>query len=262
MKLRIFACLIASCIVSVAAAADPVPLSDAKIDFAKLKEWPDRGYTMTRTVEEDGTPVAHKVGRMVFTCKPDKKGLQLTNNTRMFAPDGKRFVEFKATVDMSDVSLFSPSSVTMLAVRSDGMKMQERKATVDGKSIKIVDMSGGREKESEAKWPANPLIDLVAFYLVTLLPQEKGTTFSTDSYTEISSLEKLDRRILECVGPDAATGTPDSRWVKFLSYTPGGRDAAIQYWVSSNGVLQRAQINKENRLDLESGESKEVEPKK
>ncbi|MBN2021807.1 MAG: hypothetical protein JW809_03355 [Pirellulales bacterium] len=61
---------------------------------------------------------------------------------------------------------------------------------------------------------------------------------------------KATPRILECAGPDQRASASENPWTLFLLYEPDNRPKAIRYWVSQDGLLQRVQLNAQNRLDL------------
>ena len=228
-----------------------VPLSDVRIDTTSLQKWGLRTYSMTRTANQSGQPVTQRVGRMSFSCEVKEGSINLTINTRMFMQGGKRFIEFQADCHYPKMNLLSPPNIKIEAVRSDGVKLKETRATVHGETLEIVDVARGRSSTTESEWPEDGVIDVAVFYLVTLLPREPNRRYAIGNYLSSSSLRKPGTRVIECVGPDMSTGERDKHWLEFRSYEPNHRSDAIRYWVSDDGLLRRVQLNKENRLELE-----------
>jgi hypothetical protein len=254
--------VVASSISSYAEPPTPISIAEAKVDTTKLKEWPTNTYGMMFTRDGNPTEPTLRVGQMKFACDIEGDDFLLTNTTRMFRPvdegfDEKQYVEFVGRCRVSQKNLFSVAKVDLTMVRSDGVKMRELAARVDGKNLEISANQFGRETTRSVDWPDKVLVDVVAFYLVTVLPQAADQRYGVDSYVSLSTLGEFEKQILECAGPDSSTGDANNRWTKWLLYSPDDRAGAVQYWVDADRVLRRVQLSKENRLELEAGEPNE-----
>ena len=174
-------------------------------------------------------------------------------------PDGKRFIDFRQECVYPEMNLRSLSEIETNVVRSDGVQIKESRATVNLKELVIVDKESGRTSTTKSQWPENGIVDIAVFYFVTILPREPNRRYAIDNFITSSRLQKIEQRVLECHGRDRTTGESGKHWVRFSLYDPGKRADAVQYWVSDDGLLQRVQLNKENRLDLEAAK-KSVKP--
>jgi len=256
-RLFVLTVMIGASLTTHAAPPAPVPLADVQLDTAKLKSWGERDYAMNYISDEDETPTARRVGSMTLACEVNEKSIKLDSRAKMvMPPDGKRFVKFQQACVYPATNLLSLSEITTNVARSDRVIMKDSRATVRGKELETIDKKGDVSKKTTSKWPENGILDLTVFYIVTIMPREPDRRYAIDHFITSTELEKSEPRIIECVGPDRTTGKDGKHWVKFLSYHPDKRRRAVQYWVSSDGVLRRAQLNKTNRMDLEVAEKK------
>lgn len=248
MRLRIAIVIGLLCCCLPTWAAPPTPLEEVPIDFTRLEAWQERTYAMNYMA--DGTGKSQRVGEMIFDCDVEDDTVRLLMTTRMYMPDGKRFIEFRVNNVYDRVSLLSPAKVQLDAVRSDGVELRSIRAVVRDGTLEVTETIGDDVKERRGAWGNGGIHDTASFYLVTMLPTEPDRRYEIKHFYEASSLPASQPQIIECRGPDETTGHEGNRWVKFLRYPADARDDAVQLWVDSDGVLQRVQLNKQNQLVL------------
>ena len=261
--IRMFVAFTALLCLSVVGHADSPtasPLNGQRLNINSLKTWGTRTYSMNRQ-KNGGDPAGEpSLDRMSFTCEFKDGLVRFTNVTRMYLPDGKRFIEFRGETVHPDSNLFSTKEMHLHASRSDGVTLQKLDVAIDGKKSKIVTEKQGQSSTVEGEWADNTVVDLAMFYLVTLLPHEANRQYRIE-YAASSSLRQPKPRILECSGPDPQAAPAEKTWTLFLLYEPNNRADAVRYWVSEDGLLRRVQLNTQNRLDLIS-DKKDADAKK
>lgn len=226
------------------------PLHGQHLDMDGLKAWGTRTYSMTYRKPGGDPSNEQSVGRMTFTCESRNGLVKFINVTRMYLPDGNRFIEYRGESLHPETSLFSTKEVHLHAGRSDGVTLKDLKATIEGNKLKIVTEEEGKSSTIEGEWSNNTVVDIVMFFFVTLLPHEANRHYLVENYAVSSNLRQSKPRILECDGPDRQVAPSEKPWTLFLLYEPNNRSKAVRYWVSQDGLLRRVQLNPQNRLDL------------
>jgi len=247
-------CLCALFLLSVVSAhAEPPaaqPLRKEQLDLAKLDKWGTRSYSMICQLTAGGPVESRSAGKMTFGCQSKDGLVKLSNTTRVFMPDGKRYIEYRGQCVHPKNDPFSTKEINLLVVRSDGVQLKQLRAANQQGKIKIVDKEKGNTTTTEARWPKATVPDISMFYYVTLLPRKAGQRYLIDSYIASSSLHRPERRIVQCAGADPDVVQSGKPTTLFLLYEPGKPKKAIRYWVGADGVLKRVQLNPENRLEL------------
>jgi hypothetical protein len=242
-------------------ASTALPLHQQQLSMDNLKQWGTRLYSMTflQSGESSGEKT---VGQTKMTCEVKNRQFKFINETRMYLPDGKRFIEFRGESIHPKMDPFSISEIHLQAKRSDGIEIRDEKASVTDDVLSVVTRErGGTPNTVKAPWPKHVLVDTDIFYLVTLLPQEKNQIYSIENYLSSSHLQQPKPYLLECAGLDRKTNASEKLWTLFLLYEPEKREKAARYWVSQDGVLQRVFLSPQNRLDLIPEAKKKISKK-
>jgi hypothetical protein len=230
------------------------PLHKQQLNMDNLKAWDTRTYSMTYRKPGGGPVEEQSVGRMKFVCESKSGLVRFTNVTRMYLPDGKRFIEYRGESLHPETNLFSTKEVRLHAGRSDGVTLQDSKATIEDGKLKIVTEEKGKSSTVDGRWPGSAIVDVAMFYIVTLVPREGGRRYLIENYVSSSALQRTKPQVLECEGLDQQAGSSEKPWTLFLLYEPENQAKAVRYWVSQDGLLRRVQLNPQNRIDLISDE--------
>jgi hypothetical protein len=225
-------------------------VQDAKIDFSQLKNWKERTYSMTFIDLKNDPPTEQVVGRMIFNCDYEKDGITIKNTTRMYLPDGERYVEFIGKIIFKQPNFWSVDGWELKASRSDGLVLNETTAKVNSGNIKLKDTEKGVTQTKEFQWDEKSIPDLSVFYLVTLLPQETGRKYVLKKHVNTSTPKDAAERILECSGLDVSLPGKNKNCIQFVEYDVKNPTNKIRYWINKERVLIRVLLAEDKRLDL------------
>lgn len=225
---------------------------DELFDLKKLENFGTKKYKMTLLDGRSGSVVERECGRMILSASQTKDSVSLKNVTRMFMPDGKRFVEYSAECNFSKVSQkMALRTLSFKGTRSDKVVLFEIDAKVGNGKINQKTLEGDEETIEEQKWSEGTIPDLSIFFLIPQLSQKEGNAVSIDQVITfpLSSDAPVAANRITCMGTDKAIKIDGQECTKFVNNWNNDK-SGIEYWIDSKGRLRRVLLNPENRLDL------------
>lgn len=222
------------------------------LNHDKLSEFGTKKYKMTWLDGRSGKIVERERGTMTLSASQTKDSVSLKNLTRMYMPDGKRFVEYSAKfVYAKSDKKMTPMSLNLKGTRSDEVVLFEIDAKIENGKIIQKSVEGKEEETVEQEWDVDTVTDLSIFFLIPQLSQEVGHTVSIDrviTFPLSPNVPTVSNRI-KCLGLDKVTKIDGQECTKFVNNW-NKQESGIEYWVDSERRLRRVLLNPENRLDL------------
>jgi hypothetical protein len=220
-------------------------------DAEALSRFGAKTYKMTRIDRSSGSPAEREVGAMVLSVAVHADAISLENATRMYLPDGKRYIEYHAKCLCSADGRLSLRRIDSRVVRSDNVVLHQAQTVVERGRIIHKYAAGGKETVIDEKWVDGTLVDLAVFFLVQQLPRKENQSVTIENVLSVptNAIKKPETRTITCLGIDGQMSTDGQKLTKFVN-TAKGEKSGIVYWVDENGSLQRVLLNSENRLDL------------
>jgi len=224
---------------------------EVEFDVESLARFGTRTYKMTWIDRSSGSPVEYERGTMTFSANVDKEGISLKNLTRMYLPDGKRFIEYSTDCKCSRDERLEIRRIDAKVVRSDEAILHESETVVEKNRITHKFESRGKQDSDTDAWADGTILGLAVYYLVPQLSLRKGESVTLKSVlgSPTESLEKPKSHTITCLGIDADLTIDGQKLTKYLNVAKGEK-SGITYWVDQKGLLRRVLINPENRLDL------------
>ena len=220
-----------------AAKDKPLPISD----WGALSNWGVKRYKFTR-VSPEGQK--EEDGSLTLETKLTRDGVILKD---------KFFIEIKGkevSMDMTQTcrrdQYLSPTRIECKGKGDD--EFQTFKATIkDGKAT----IKGERNKVMEI--PEGTVTFFAFFRIVTQLPRQEGATYLCDSSLEAPKMNLKAGYRVHVIGKE--TISRDGVSVKCWKISQkGGGNREQFYWVTDDGVLQRALIDGRKQMDLQIGD--------
>ncbi len=221
-------------------------------DLDKLADFGTKKYKMTWIDRRSGQPVEVERGTMVLAAKQSKDSVLLKNVTRMYMPDGKRFIEYQAECDFSiQNKKLALQSTSYKVVRRDKVVLVDIKAKVMNGKIIQENSKGDDESTEERTWTNGTYPDLAVFFLIPQLSQTAGKSVKIENVMTLpyTSETQVTTQRIACLGKDDESKIDGQALTKFVNQADG-EETGIDYWVDSKGQLRRVLLNAENRLDL------------
>ncbi len=224
---------------------------EVAFDARALSKFGSQKYKMVWIDRSSGSPVERERGTMCLSATVAEDAVSLKNVTRMYLPDGKRFIEYHTSCSCSADDTLSLRRMTIKVVRSDEVVVHESETVVEQGTITHKFTADGRATTKQDRWIEGSVLDLAVFFLIPQLPRKKGRSVSIENVVSAptNTIEKPERRVITCTGADRDTSTDAQTLTRFVNAAKGERDG-IAYWVDDNGVLRRVLLSPENRLDL------------
>ena len=225
---------------------------DGLFDLNKLTDFGTKQYKMTLIDRRSGKPVEVERGTMVLAAAHTKDSISLKNTTRMYLPDGKRFIEYQADCIFSKQDeKMNLRSLNYKITRSDKVVLVDIKAKIENGKITQTILEADEKSKEEKNWTDGTYPDLAVFFLIPQLSQKKGKSYEIDHVMTLpfSPDTKATARKITCLGIDKDLKIDGQEVTRFVNKADG-EETGIVYWVDSKGRLLRVQLNPENRLDL------------
>lgn len=221
-------------------------------DLKKLETFGTKKYKMTWLDGRSGKTVERERGTMTLSASQTKDSVSLGNLTRIYMPEGKRFVEYSAKFVYAKADKkMTPISLNLKGTRSDEVVLFEIDAKIENGKIIQKSIEGKEEETFEQDWDVDTVTDLSIFFLIPQLSQKEGNTVSIDKvltfplYPEVPVVSNR----IKCLGLDKATKINNQVCTKFINSAKNEKNG-IEYWIDSKQRLRRVLLNPENRLDL------------
>ena len=177
-----------------AVADEPIPLRDAKLDIAQLKNWGTRNFLFYANRGGVNEPLGSINMRTNF--KDDKVELHDIWKLKWRGKSVTLDLKIQCAAD----NLLRPTKIESVGSGDDEV------GTFDidvGEQRGVVHMEDGRTRE--IKFPADTLTDAALFRIFTLLPRQQGKQFQIASFMEVSELNLKGPAILRCDGLERIT---------------------------------------------------------
>ena len=220
-------------------------------DGRALSKFGTQKYKMTWIDRSSGSPVERERGTMILSVAVTKDAISLKNVTRMYLPDGKRFIEYHTSCSCSADGKLSLRRIDTKVARSDKVVLHESQSVIKQDKITHKYTSRGKDTVKQEEWIEGTLLDLAVFFLIPQLPQKKDESISIENVmaSPTTTIRKPKSQTITCLGVDHDMSTDGQTLTKFVNTTKGEK-TGITYWVDGNGSLRRVLLNSENRLDL------------
>ncbi|PHR96377.1 MAG: hypothetical protein COA78_28785 [Blastopirellula sp.] len=220
-------------------------------DGNALSKFGTKTYKVTWIDRGPIVPVEHERGTMTFSAIVTKDMISLKNVTRMYLPDGKRFIKYDTNCSCSADGKLSLQKIDTKVARSDDIVLHSSQTLVEQDKISHKYHSDGKDTVIQEEWVKGTLIDIAVFFLIPQLSQKKDESVTIENVmiSPNTSIRKTKSHTITCLGVDQSLSTDKQKLTKFVN-TPKGEKPGITYWVDENGLLQRVLLNPDSRLDL------------